>query len=156
MQPEDVATQQGMMISPGAFRKFLKPSLARIIAAARKVAPEVVIFFHSDGNCEKIIPDLVEIGVSVLNPVQPECMDPAKLKKLYGDELAFWGTISIQKTLPFGTPDDVKAEVKERIQTVGRGGGLLISATHRIQPDVPWENLLAFFEAVEQYGTYAD
>jgi len=81
-------------------------------------------------------------------------MDPAEIKEQYGDRLAFWGTIGTQTTMPFGTPEEVKAVVKERIQTVGRGGGLLLAPTHKLEPDVPWENVLAFFDAVEEYGTY--
>jgi uroporphyrinogen decarboxylase len=154
MLSDDVATQRGMMLNPATWRSLLKPCLARIIAEARRAAPDLLVLFHSDGNCEAIIPELIEIGVSVLNPVQPECMDPAHLKRLYGSDLAFWGTLGIQTTLPFGSPDDVKAEVKKRIEIVGDGGGLLIGPTHRIQADVPWENLVAFFEAVEHYGTY--
>ena len=90
--------------------------------------------------------------MNVLNPVQPECMDPAKLKKLYGDQLAFWGTMGLQHTMPFGTPDDVRKEVKERIETVGKDGGLVISPTHVLAPEVPIENISAFVEAVKEYG----
>ena len=109
---------------------------------------------HSDGVIDPIIPELIEIGVDILNPVQPECMDPVQLKREYGNELAFWGTIGTQTTMPFGTPEEVKAVVKERIETVGQGGGLLLAPTHVIEPDVPWENVVAFFEAVEEYGRY--
>jgi len=91
----------------------------------------------------------------VLNPVQPEVMDPAEIKRRYGDRLAFNGTISIQKTLPFGTVDDVRREVKERIDTVGVGGGLLLAPSHVVQPEVPLENLLAFAEAAEEFGRYS-
>lgn len=106
------------------------------------------------GDIREIIPDLIEIGVEILNPIQPECMDPAELKRKYGFCLSFWGTIGIQTTLPFGTPDDVRREVKQRIETVGRGGGLLIAPTHVIEPEVPWENIIAFVEAVKEYGIY--
>jgi len=81
-------------------------------------------------------------------------MDPAKLKREYGDKLAFWGTVSCQRTMPFGTPEDVINEVKLRIKTVGENGGLLIAPTHILEPDVPWENVLAFFEGVKKYGRY--
>jgi uroporphyrinogen decarboxylase len=92
--------------------------------------------------------------VTVLNPVQPECMDPAGLKREFGDRLAFWGTIGTQSTMPHGTPQEIRAVVKERIETVGRGGGLLISPTHTLEPDVPWQNVIAFVEAVEEFGRY--
>ena len=97
---------------------------------------------------------MIEIGVDILNPVQPECMDPMALKREYGDRLAFWGAIGTQSTMPFGTTSEVKAVVRERIKTVGEGGGFLIAPTHKLEPDVPWENVLAFFEAVEVFGAY--
>jgi len=152
---DDVGMQHGMMMSPQLWRRWLKPRLADVISAAKKVNPDLLVFYHSDGVIDPIIPELVEIGVDILNPVQPECMDPARLKREYGNDLAFWGAIGTQTTMPFGTPEDVKAVVKERIETVGRGGGLLLAPTHVIEPDVPWENVLAFFEAVEEYGRYA-
>ena len=149
---DDVGTERGMMISPGQFREKLKPRYARIIAAARRVKPDILIFYHSDGDCRQIIPDLIEIGVEILNPVQPECMDPAEIKRQYGKDLAFIGTISTQRTMPFGTPDEVRDEVRHRIETVGYDGGLLLSPSHLLQDEVPWENVLAFFDAIETYG----
>jgi len=151
---DDVGTQRGMMMSPALWRRWLKPRMAEIIAAAKGVNPDLLVFYHSDGNIEPIIPELIEIGVDILNPVQPECMDPALLKREYGDHLAFWGTIGTQSTMPHGTPEEVKAVIRERIETVGRGGGLLLAPTHVLEPDVPWENIMAFVEAVEEYGWY--
>jgi len=151
---DDVGTQHKLMMSPDLWRKWLKPRLIKVINSVRKVNPNIFIFYHSDGYIEPIISDLIEIGINILNPVQPECMDPAKLKRLYGDRLVFWGTISIQRTLPFGTPEDVRKEVKERIETVGKGGGLIISPTHAIEPEVPYENIFGFVEAVKEYGNY--
>jgi len=151
---DDVGMQDRLMMSPDMWRQWLKPRLAKVIAAGRNVNPEIHVFYHSDGYIEPIIPDLIEVGVTVLNPIQPECMDPAKIKREYGDRLAFWGTIGTQSTMPFGTPDEVKRTVKERIETVGEGGGLVLAPTHVLEPDVPWENIVAFFEAVEQFGVY--
>ena len=151
---DDVGTERGMLISPAIFREWLKPRLARIIRAAREVRPDILVFFHSDGDCREVIEDLIEIGVDILNPVQPECMDPAEIKALYGDRLAFWGTVGTQTTMPFGTPEEVRQVVRERIETVGAGGGLLLAPTHMLQAEVPWENILAFFSAVDEYGTY--
>lgn len=150
---DDVATQRGMMMSPEMWRKWLKPRLARVIAAAREERPDLLVSYHSDGDVRAIIPELIEIGVQVLNPVQPECLDPVEMKRLYGDRLAFWGTVGTQTTMPFGTPEEVRRVVKERIETVGAGGGLLPAPTHLLEPDVPWENVLAFFAAVEEYGS---
>jgi uroporphyrinogen decarboxylase len=152
---DDVGMEDRMLMSPATWRKWLKPRLAKVLAAARTVKPDVLFSYHSDGYVEPIIGDLIEIGVNVLNPVQPECMDPAKLKREYGDRLAFWGTLGIQHTLPFGTPADVEAEVRERIETVGKGGGLYLSPTHVIAPEVPHENIRAFVEAAKKYGGYA-
>ena len=151
---DDVAGQNGMLMSPDTWRCWLKPRLSQVIEAAKSVKPDIHIFYHSDGNCRAIIPDLIEIGVTVLNPVQPECMDPVQLKAQFGDRLAFWGTVGTQTTMPFGTPEQVRAVVKERIETVGKGGGLLIAPTHILEPEVPWDNVLAFIEAVEELGGY--
>ena len=151
---DDLGSQKSMLISPAIFREWIKKRLLKIIQSIRKINPEVCIVFDSDGYIEPIIPDLIEIGVDVLKPVQPECMDPAKLKKLYGNKIAFWGTIGTQTTMPFGTPEDVKKIVKLRIETVGKNGGLLIAPTHLIEPEVPWENIIAFAEAVEECGYY--
>jgi len=152
---DDIATQKGLMMSPAMWKHILKPRLRRIICAAKEIQPDLLIFYHSDGNVWDAIPELIDAGVEVLNPVQPECMDPAEVKRVFGDRLAFFGTISAQRTMPFGTPDEVRAEVKRRIETVGKGGGLLLAPAHCLQPDVPWENVVAFFEAVEQYGACA-
>ena len=149
---DDVGTQRGMMIAPALWREWFKPRMDRIIRALREIKPDIHVFYHSDGNIEDIIPDLIEVGVDVLNPVQPECMDPTVIKRQYGNHLSFWGTIGTQTTMPFGSPDDVKAEIATRIRTVGHGGGLLVAPTHVIEPDVPWENIVAFVEAMEEFG----
>lgn len=151
---DDVASQRGMLMSIAMWRKWLKPRLAQVIAAAKQTDPEVLIFYHSDGDCTAIVPDLIEIGVDILNPVQPECMDPFTLKKVYGEHLSFWGTLGTQSTLPFGSPDDVRKDIRDRCEIVGAGGGLLIAPTHMVEPEVPWENLVAFVESVKEYGVY--
>jgi uroporphyrinogen decarboxylase len=151
---DDVTTQRGMMMSPDTWRDWLKPRLARVIDAAREVKPDILIWYHSDGDCRAIVPELIEIGVDILNPVQPECMDPAEMKRLYGDRLSFSGTIGTQTTMPFGTPEEVRREVGLRIETVGRGGGLLLAPTHVLEPDVPWENIVAFVRSARELGRY--
>ncbi len=137
---DDMGVQTGMMISPDTWRHFFKPRMADFYAALRNINPELKIAYHSDGNLEPIIPDLIEIGVDVLNPVQPACMDPAKIKKDFGDRLCFWGTIDEQHTLPFGTPEEVRNEVLTRLRTVGKNGGLILGPTHHVQLDTPMEN----------------
>lgn len=147
---DDVGMQDRLMMRPEVWRRFLKPRLAREIAAAREVRPNIPVWYHSDGNIADIIEDLIEVGVTVLNPVQPECLDMDWVKREFGDRLAFWGTIGTQTVMPFGKPEDVKRAVKEMIDRFAPG--LVLAPTHVIEPDVPWENILAFFEAVEEYG----
>ncbi len=149
---DDIATQLNMMFSLEQYRTYIKPRLKKVIDAARAVNPDIIIDYHSDGNCEQAIPDLIEIGVQVLNPVQPECMDPAALKEKFGDKLSFRGTIGTQSTMPFGTPDDVRAEVNRMIETVGKGGGLILAPSHILEPEVPWENVLAFVDAIKAFN----
>ncbi len=151
---DDVSMQTGMMMSPATWRKWFKERMRRIIQAAQAVKPGLPIFYHSDGNPAAIIPDLIEIGVTILNPVQPECIDPRMVKQRYGEQLAMWGTIGIQTTMPFGTPADVQREVRQRIETVGADGGLVLGPTHSLEPEVPWENIVALYEAIEEYGKY--
>ncbi len=154
MLGDDVSTQEAMMLSPELWRSKLKPRLAKVIKAARDVNPDILIFYHGDGNLQKIIPDLIEIGIDILNPVQPECMDPVEIKTLYGDRLSLWGTLGTQTTMPFGTARQVKQTCKQLIEKVGKGGGLLLAPTHVIEPDMPWQNVEAFLDAVKEYGKY--
>ena len=154
MLGDDVSTQIDMMISPELWRRMLKPRLKKVVQEAKIANPGILIFYHGDGNIQAIIPDLIEIGVDILNPIQPECMDPLELKKTYGNHLSFWGTIGTQTTLPFGSPKDVKEMCAKNIKEIGKRGGLLLAPTHMIEPDVPWENVEAFIEAVEEYGYY--
>jgi uroporphyrinogen decarboxylase len=149
---DDLGTQRALLMDRKTWQEMLKPRLKRIIDAARRVNSDVLIFFHSDGFIEPIIEDLIEIGVDVLNPIQPECMDIVSLKAKFGDQLSFWGGVGTQTTMPFGTPAEVKEEVRRVIEVVGYDGGLLISPSHALQPDVPWENVVSFFEAVAEYG----
>jgi len=151
---DDIGMQDRLMMSPDMWREWLKPRWRKVIRAAKDVNPDILAFYHTDGYVVPLIDDMIEIGWDILNPVQPECMDPAELKKQYGDRLAFCGTIGTQTTMPFGTTEEVKATVKERMETVGVGGGLWIAPTHRLEPEVPWENVVALFEAIDEYGRY--
>ncbi len=151
---DDVAEPTRMLISPDMWRRFFKPRIAAILAACRAVNPDLFVFWHSDGNIEPIIPDLIAIGVDVLNPVQPDVMDPARLKQQYGDRLAFWGTVGTPQRWAWSTPDDIRAEVRERIATVGAGGGLILSPAYDLEPEFRWENVTAFFDAAAEFGRY--
>jgi uroporphyrinogen decarboxylase len=146
---DDVAGQQGLLISAPMWREFLKPRLAATVRTVKRANPASFVFYHSDGNVEPLIPELIEIGIDILNPIQPECMDPAAIKRRYGDRLSFWGTVSVQRTMPFGTPADVRAEVRARIRDVGAGGGLILAPAHVLGPETPWENIVAFFQATD-------
>ena len=146
---DDVGSQKGMMISPDTWRKFLKPRMANFFSSLKEINPELKIAYHSDGNIEPIIPDLIEIGMDILNPVQPACMDPEKIKRMYGDRISFWGSIDEQRTLPFGTPVDVRNEVITRLKTIGKNGGLIIGPTHHVQLDTPIENFWAMHNTIK-------
>jgi uroporphyrinogen decarboxylase len=150
---DDIGSQRGLLMRLSMWRTWIKPCLAQVIDAARETNPDILVFYHSDGNVEAAVADLIDIGVDILNPVQPECMDPAHLKREYGRDLSFWGTIGTQSTFPFGSPDDVVREVRHRIETVGVGGGLMIAPTHMVEPDVPWENIIAMVDTVKNSGS---
>ncbi len=146
---DDVAQQRGLMMSIATWREFLKGRLAATCRAAHEAKPDVKVFYHSDGNVEPLIPELIEAGIDVLNPLQPECVNPAEIKAKYGRQLAFFGTVSVQNSMPRGTSGQVRAEVLERIRTVGYDGGLVLAPAHVLSPEVPWENIVAFFEAAD-------
>jgi len=148
---DDVGAQAAMMISPAMWRRFLKPRLAEFFAELKRINPAVKVAYHSDGAIGPIIPELIEIGVDVLNPIQPACIDPARLKRDYGEKLCFWGSIDEQHTLPFGTPADVRNEVFSRLETLGKGGGLIIGPTHHVQLDTPMENFRAMIETIKNH-----
>ena len=147
---DDVGMQTGMLISPRTWRRFLKPRMAEFIAVLKALNPALKVAYHSDGNIRAIVPELIEIGVDVLNPIQPACLDPLELKRSFGDRLCFWGSIDEQHTLPFGSPDDVRAEVLSRIRGLGEGGGLILGPTHHVQLDTPMENFWSMVNAITQ------
>jgi uroporphyrinogen decarboxylase len=109
-------------------------------------------FFHSDGNLMPLMEDLIEIGFTIFDPIQPECMDPVEVKARFGDRVTLHGTISAQQTLPFGTVEDVRNEVLDRIERCGQNGGLVIAPNNVVQYDVPLENLLTVYETVKTVG----
>lgn len=147
---DDVGAQNAMLMSPTMWRKYLKPRMANLIASLKKINPRVKVAYHSDGAIYPIIPELIEIGLDVLNPIQPESVDPVKLKNDFGDRLCFWGSIDLQNTLPYGTPEQVKDEVITRLKTIGKYGGLIIGPTHNIQLDTPLENFWAMVNTITQ------
>jgi uroporphyrinogen decarboxylase len=154
MMGDDFGTQKGLFCSPDMWRRFLRPGFKAFIDLGRQYGCRVA--HHSCGSIKPIIPDLIECGLDVLNPVQPDVrdMDRRELKRQFGDRLCFHGSISIQQTLPFGTPDDVHREVQERFDTLGPGGGFIFCTAHNIQADTPTENIVALFDAYRTLGRY--
>ena len=140
---DDVASQRSLFLSPGMWREFIKPRMARFCQLARQFGAK--LRYHCCGSCRAIIPELIEIGVYILNPVQALAagMDPFALKRDFGDRLTFDGGIDIQQLLPNASPEEVRAHTRRMIDVVGRDGGYILGASHAIQSDVPLENILA-------------
>jgi uroporphyrinogen decarboxylase len=148
---DDMAHPTGLLISPGMYRRYFKPRMARIIEAARAVSPSIKVFYHSDGDISAILDDLVEIGIDVLEPVEPDCMDPLAIRKRYGTRLAFWGTVGSAAMWAYGTVRDVWDEVKLRIGTLGPTG-LILAPAYDFTRDFGVDKLKAFFAAAKEYG----
>lgn len=153
---DDFGTQQGLLISPSLWRKYFKPRMKKVFHEYKKANPDVYIGYHSCGSIAALIDDLIEIGLQVLNPIQPFAadMEPARLKSKYGDRLSFFGGIDQQHVLPKGSPEDVEQELRTRIRELAPGGGYILAPAHDIQPDTPLENVLTLFKATRQWGTY--
>ena len=148
---EDIGMQQTTMFSLEQYRTWLKPRLSAVCRAAKEVKPDLIVAYHSCGFVTPFIEDLIEAGIDVLNPVQPECMDFAEIHARFGDRLSFWGTIGTQTTMPFGTPEKVRSAVLRNLDIAGKKGGLLCAPTHLIEPEVPWENIEAYAVAVKEF-----
>ena len=147
---DDVTCQKGLLMSLDIYREFFKERMRKIIQAAKKIKPDILVFMHSDGKIGKLVPELIDIGVDILNPVQPECNDLEKVVCDFADKISFWGGIGTQSVMPFGTPDEVRAKVKETWRILGKNGNLLLAPTHVLEPEVPWENVLAFIETAKE------
>jgi uroporphyrinogen decarboxylase len=151
---DDLGTQRAALIDPELYRKRIKPYHRRLFDFIKSKQPQIKILFHSCGSIHEFIPDLIEIGVDILNPVQTnaEGMEPVNLKRQFGRDLAFWGGgIETQELLPRGTPEQIRSEVQRRIEILSRDGGFVFATVHNIQADVPQENIRALFEAVDHY-----
>ncbi len=148
---DDIGMQHTIMMSESLYDEWLKPRLRRVIDAARAVNPDIIVFYHSCGRVTELIPQLIEAGIDVLNPVQPECMDFRALHDQYGDRLSFHGTIGTQSVMPFGTPEDVRRAVFENLDIAGARGGLFVCPTHLLEPEVPVENVVAYIRACADY-----
>ncbi len=146
---DDYGCQNGMLISPGLWRKIVKPRIARIWNVYRDAGLPVI--HHSCGDIRPIIPDLIECGVNILNDIQSECMPREELAERYGDKLCFYGGLSAQNILVYGTPEQVRKDVREAVETLGRNNGYIISPGVTLTSDVPQENIAAMLEAARRY-----
>ena len=148
---DDVATQASLMISKNMWRDFVRPRHARLVELAHQYGKKVM--YHCDGSVWPLIPEFIDLGIDVLNPIQPDAkgMDLAQIKAAYGDRLCFHGGVDINQTLPQGMPEQVAAEVRERVQVLGKDGGYILCSSHHLQPDTPVENVLAMYRPEWRY-----
>ncbi|MBN1122680.1 MAG: hypothetical protein JXJ17_16500 [Anaerolineae bacterium] len=157
MHADDYGTQQSQLISPRMFRDQLKPRWKEILDRVGELAPQAKRMFHSCGNVRPLLPDFIEIGVEIINPVHIRAaqMDPVELKREFGSDLVFWGGgVDTQGVLPGGSPQQVKDDVRRNIEALAPGGGYVFNTVHNIQADVPPENIIAMWEAWQEYGWY--
>jgi uroporphyrinogen decarboxylase len=153
---EDLGTNRGPMFNPEIYRKFIKPRHKKSIEMYKKLAPNAKVMLHNDGAIRKFIPDLIDAGFDILNPIEGHLpgMSPEELKKDFGKDLVFQGGVDIKNVLNKGTIEDVRREVRLRIEQMGEGGGYVLAPAHNFGNDIPLENMLAFFEAGKQLGQY--
>lgn len=157
IESDDLGTQDSLLISPGMYREYLKPRHQRLFSFIKKKAPHIKVFLHCCGSIMPLIPDLIEAGVDILNPVQVSArnMDTKTLKKEFGKDLVFWGGgIDTQGILPHGSVKEIKDEVRRRIDDLAPGGGFIFNTVHNIQADVPPQNIEAMLETLQEYGIY--
>ncbi len=157
VEADDLGMQDRLMISPKWYRQYIKPRHKKIFSLIKRKAPNVRIFFHSCGAIFELIPDFIDAGIDILNPIQLSAagMDIRQLKRDFGDTLTFWGGgVDTQNTLCKGSPEQIKDEVKRNLDVLAPGGGYVFSTVHNIQPDVPVENIIAMWEALQEYGVY--
>jgi uroporphyrinogen decarboxylase len=152
---DDIAGQEGLLMSLDMWSESIKPYHTRLNQTIHEFGARVI--YHSDGAVMDAIPDLIDMGIDVLQALQFDAkdMDATILKEEYGDRLCFEGGISVQQTMPWGAPEDVRNEVRERMATLGKNGGYLIGPSHTIEPEVPFANVKAFKEAVDEFGGYS-
>jgi uroporphyrinogen decarboxylase len=157
-EADDLASQDRCLCSPDMYRKLIKPRHTKLFAFIRKQAKvPVKIFYHSCGAVKELIPDLIESGIDILNPVQVSAagMDTRELKRQFGRDITFYGGgVDTQRVLPRGTPSEVRDEVKRRVDDLAPGGGFIFNTVHNIQADVPPENIMAMWETLQEFGVY--
>jgi uroporphyrinogen decarboxylase len=150
---DDYGMQDRLLMAPEHWRKHIKPRYARLLACVKSRFPSIRIFHHSCGAITEILGDLIDIGVDIINPIQPLArgMDPVLLKREFGRRITFHGGIDVQRLLPFGTPDEIRGEVNRRLEVLSADGGYIIAPSHNIQAGTPEENILAFYDAVKEF-----
>ena len=148
---DDIGMQNNILLSEELYVTWIKPRLKKIIKKVKNIKPDIIIFYHSCGYITPLIPHLIEAGIDVLTPVQPECMDFKEIHGLFGNEISFHGTIGTQSTMPFSSPDQIKKEVIKNLDIAGGKGGLFVAPTHLLEPEVPWDNIKAYVEACQEY-----
>lgn len=148
---DDIGSQQGMLISLDLWRRHLKPRLERVIRVIREnqIRP-ICISYHSDGNILPALPELISLGIDMINPLQPEVMNPARVIPHYKTQVGFWGVLGTQTTLPFGSPETVREKVLECARWIAEGARIVVAPTHVVEPDVPPENIRAFVETIHR------
>ena len=154
---DDVGHQSAPAMRPEMFRELMVPRYQRYHSFLKLKAPHIKIFFHTCGCVYPLLPDLIAAGIDILNPVQvnaAEMGDTKRLKREFGRDLTFWGGIDTQHVMPHGTPEEVKDEVRRRIEDLAPGGGYVFDTVHNIQADVPGRNIVALAEALDEYGWY--
>ncbi len=144
---DDVATQQSLMVSKKMWREFVRPHHVKIIELAHKYGKPVM--YHTDGSVYQMIPEFIDMGIDLLNPLQPDAkdMDLQRIKDEFGDKICFHGGVDIMRTLPKGKPEQVQAEVRNRVKVLGTGGGYILCSSHHIQPDTPIANVIAMYDS---------
>lgn len=156
-EADDYGTQASQLISPRMFRKLVKPRLKVLFQRIKQLAPEARLFLHSCGNVRPLLPDFIELGVDILNPVHTRAagMEPVALKRDFGKDITFWGGgVDTQDVLPHGTPQQVRDDVWRNVEALAPGGGFVFNTVHNIQADVPPENIAAMLEALTEFGAY--
>lgn len=148
----DMGSQTGLLMGPQMWAEYIQPRWRRVLRSARQASAEVLLFYHSCGYIEPIIPGLIEAGFEILNPVQPESMDPVAIKRRYGERIALWGGIGMQSTMLNASAEGVRAATKALIESWAPGGGAIVTVAQTMLPDVPWGNVTALVETVRECG----
>ena len=145
---DDIGMQHSTMMSVPMWEEWLKPRLTKVIDTIKAINPDILVFYHSCGYVTPFIPGLIEAGIDILNPIQPECMDLFAIDEEFGDRISFWGGIGTQTTIPFGTPQDVIDRTNEIHEHFKHKGGVVICPTHLVEPEVTWDNLNAYRDTI--------